>query len=109
GLGFDVCSAPSKSQMSAWSGTRYHAIGIYVGGTNSACSQPNLTASWVSAESAAGWHLIPTYVGLQAPGACGCATIKSGQAGAEGTAAANDAVSRAQVIGIGPGNPIYFD
>src|SRR5581483_1923948 len=109
GLGFDVCSAPSQTQMTAWSSTRYHAIGIYLGGVNSACSQPNLTPGWVSNESAAGWHMIPTYVGLQAPGACGCSTIKSGQASAEGTAAASDAVARAQALGIGAGNPIYYD
>ena len=109
GLGFDVCSAPSTSQMSAWSSTKYHAIGVYVGGTNSACSQPNLTAAWVTKESAAGWHLIPTYVGLQAPGACGCSTINSATAGAEGTAAANDAISRSQTLGLGTGNPIYYD
>jgi hypothetical protein len=75
-----------------------------------ACSQPNLTAGWVSAESAAGWHLIPTYVGLQAPSnSCGCAAINPGRATAEGAAAANDAVNRALAVGIGPGNPIYFD
>jgi hypothetical protein len=75
-----------------------------------ACSQPNLTAGWVSAESAAGWHLIPTYVGLQAPSnSCSCAAINPGRATAEGAAAANDAVNRALAVGIGPGNPIYFD
>lgn len=113
GLGFDVCSAPSVSEMSAWRNTKYHAVGIYLGGANSACSQPNLTSSWVSKESAAGWHLIPTYVGLQAPGpgaSCSsCATIKSTRAGSEGTAAANDAVASAQSIGLGSGNPIYYD
>jgi hypothetical protein len=111
GLGFDACSAPSTSAMSAWGSSPYRAIGVYIGGANSACSQPNLTAAWVSAETAAGWHLIPTYVGLQAPGACGCARISlnAGQAAAQGSAAASDAVTRAQAVGIGPGNPIYDD
>lgn len=108
GLGFDVCAAPSKSQMSAWSSTRYHAIGIYVGGVNSACSQPNLTASWVSTESAAGWRLIPTYVGLQGPGGC-CRQIDPAKAKAQGAAAAKDAMARSEALGIGSGNPIYFD
>jgi hypothetical protein len=110
GLGFDPCSAPSSVQMSAWEESPYHAVGIYIGGSNMACSQPSLTAGWVNAESAAGWHMIPTYVGLQAPNnSCGCAGINPGRATAEGAAAANDAVNRALAIGIGPGNPIYFD
>lgn len=75
-----------------------------------ACAQPNLTPSWLSAESAAGWHFIPTYVGLQAPhNGCGCAAISPSQASLEGAAAASDAVVQAGAVGIGPGNPIYFD
>jgi hypothetical protein len=110
GLGFDACSAPSTSRMSAWEESPYRAVGIYIGGANMACAQPSLTAGWVSTESAAGWHLIPTYVGLQAPNnSCGCAGINPGRATAEGAAAANDAVNRALSVGIGPGNPIYFD
>jgi hypothetical protein len=110
GLGFDACSAPSATRMSAWEESPYRAVGIYIGGANMACSQANLTAGWVSDESAAGWHLIPTYVGLQAPSnSCGCAAINPGRATAEGAAAANDAVNRALAVGIGPGNPIYFD
>src|SRR5205823_1548680 len=86
GTGFDVCATPSPSRMSAWSSS-YHAVGVYIGGTNMACSQPNLTASWVSQESAAGWHLIPIYVGLQAPqNDCGCAGISPSRASSQGQA-----------------------
>ena len=96
--------------MSAWDGSPFRAVGIYMGGANMACSQPNLSAAWVSNESNAGWHLIPIYVGLQAPSnSCGCASIASADAAAEGTAAAADAVTQAQALGIGAGNPIYFD
>lgn len=110
GLGFDACSAPSTGHMSAWTSSSYRAVGVYIGGTNMACSQSNLNSGWVSTESAAGWHLVPTYVGLQAPSnGCGCASINPGQASAEGSAAASDAVSRAQAIGIGSGSPIYYD
>jgi Rv2525c-like, glycoside hydrolase-like domain len=111
GLGFDACATPSARTMSAWSVSPYRAIGVYIGGVNRACSQPNLTPSWVSTEVAAGWHLIPTYVGLQSPtSSCSsCAKLSSNQATAQGTAAASDAVSRAQSVAIGPGNPIYFD
>ena len=110
GLGFDACSAPSMGTMSAWASSPYHAVGIYIGGTNVACSQPNLSAAWVSQETAAGWHLIPTYVGLQAGSACsGCGTINPRSAASEGSAAASDAVTQAGALGIAPGNPIYYD
>jgi hypothetical protein len=110
GLGFDACSAPSAARMAAWSASPYHAVGIYIGGANMACAQPNLTAEWVSGVSAAGWHLIPTYVGLQAPhNSCRCAAISPGRASVEGAAAATDAVNQAAAVAIGPGNPIYFD
>jgi hypothetical protein len=110
GLGFDACSAPSAATMSAWVSSPYHAVGIYIGGANVACSQPNLSATWVSQEAAAGWHLIPTYVGLQAAGSgCGCATITKAKASSQGSAAASDAVDQASALGIGPGNPIYYD
>jgi hypothetical protein len=77
-----------------------------------ACSQPNLTPTWVSQQSAAGWHLIPIYVGLQAPSnSCGCASISTSTttAASQGAAAAQNAVTDAQAIGLGPGNPIYDD
>jgi hypothetical protein len=96
--------------MSAWSASPYRALGVYIGGANMACSQPNLTASWVGAESAAGWRLVPIYVGLQAPSnSCGCAAISTSAAASQGTAAAQDAVAHAQAVGLGPGNPIYDD
>lgn len=110
GDGFDACSTPSTTQMTAWSASPYRALGVYIGGANMACSQTNLTSAWVGQEWAAGWHLIPTYVGLQAPSnSCGCAAITPSQATTEGTDAAIDAVTHAQAVGIGTGNPIYFD
>jgi hypothetical protein len=110
GVGFDACSAPSASHMAAWAASPYRAIGVYIGGANMACAQRNLTATWVSEQTAAGWHLIPTYVGLQAPtNSCGCASISPASAAVEGAAAATDAVAQAGALGLGPGNPIYFD
>ena len=110
GLGFDACATPSSSQMSAWGASRYRAIGVYIGGANMACAQPNLNSTWVSSQSAAGWHLIPIYVGLQAPSnSCGCAALSAGRAAAQGTAAAREAVIQAQAVGLGAGNPLYFD
>lgn len=111
GLGFDACAAPSASAMRAWGSSPYRAIGVYIGGINRACSQPNLTAGWVAARIAAGWSLIPTYVGLQAPTTvCGsCAKLTPAAATVQGRAAANDAVADAKAIGLGPGSPIYND
>jgi hypothetical protein len=99
--------------MSAWASSPYRAIGVYIGGANRACSQPNLTSTWVGEQVADGWHLIPTYVGLQAPtSACSsCAKLSSsyGRAAIQGAEAADDAVADAQSVGMGPGSPIYFD
>jgi Domain of unknown function (DUF1906) len=112
-FGFDACAAPSSRAMTAWASSPYRAIGVYIGGRNRACSQPNLTSSWVGAQVAAGWALIPTYVGLQSPtsGCTSCAKLSTstGRATAQGTAAAEDAVADAQSVGMGPGSPIYFD
>ena len=97
--------------MAAWAASPYRAIGVYIGGDNRGCSQPNLTSSWVSAQTAAGWHLIPTYVGLQAPtSSCSsCAKLTASRATAQGEEAAVDAVAQAAAVAIGPGSPIYFD
>jgi hypothetical protein len=111
GLGFDACAAPSARTMAAWTSSPYRGIGVYIGGSNRACSQPNLTSAWVGEQVAAGWHLIPTYVGPQAPtSACSsCAKLSSSKASVQGAEAADDAVADAQAVGIGPGSPIYFD
>lgn len=111
GLGFDACAAPSRQAMKSWLTSPYRAVGVYIGGLNRACAQPNLTATWVAEQVAAGWHLIPTYVGLQAPtSACGsCAKLSVAKAAKQGTEAAADAVADAQAIGMGTGSPIYFD
>ena len=111
GLGFDACTAPSSRSMAAWGDSPYRAIGVYIGGSNRGCSQPNLTSSWVGAQTAAGWHLIPTYVGLQAPtSSCSsCAKLSPSRATAQGEEAAVDAVAQAAAVAMGPGSPIYFD
>ncbi len=112
GYGFDACTAPSSRSMRAWrESSPFEAIGVYIGGRNRGCTQPNLTAGWVGEQVAIGWHLIPLYVGLQAPtSSCtSCADLDSSFAAAEGEAEAEDAVADAAAIGIGPGSPIYHD
>jgi hypothetical protein len=49
GYGFDACTAPSSAAMNAWLQSPYRAVGIYFGGNNRACTQPNLTAAWPAA------------------------------------------------------------
>lgn len=111
GLGFDACATPSSRTMSAWSASPYRSLGVYIGGVNRACAQPNLTPRWTATEVAAGWHPIPLYVGLQAPtsGCGGCAKLSISRASKEGVEAASEAAEDAAEAGIGPGNPIYFD
>jgi hypothetical protein len=104
GQGFDACTAPSSANMAAWKAdSPYAAIGIYIGGADRGCSQPNLTASWVSQQSTAGWAFIPIYVGPQAE--YGQLTSPASQ----GTAAADDAASDAESLGIEPGATLYYD
>ena len=111
GPGFDTCTAPSLKALSAWLASPFRAVGIYVGGANRACADGNLSASWVASATAGGWSLFPLYVGLQAP----CVSDKTlrridpASAAAQGTAAATDAAARAQLFGLGPGVPLYFD
>jgi Domain of unknown function (DUF1906) len=104
GSGFDACTAPSSATMSAWkSGSSYTAIGIYIGGSEAACAQPNLTAAWVAQQAAAGWHFLPIYVGPQA------SLSQLTSPAAQGTSAADDAISQAAARGFGPGNVLYYD
>jgi len=111
GRGFDACTAPSSSQMQAWLSSPYRAIGVYIGGVSRACSQPNLTATWVSAQVSAGWHLISIHVGLQAPctGFSNRVSTDPTTAASQGRSAASDAVSKAQALGIPPGSVLYND
>src|SRR5580704_17118457 len=62
GEGFDACAAPSAAYLSAWhSKSPYGAVGIYIGGAERACAQPNLTAAWVAQQATAGWRFMPIY------------------------------------------------
>ena len=106
GRAFDTCTAPSRSVMQTWwNDTPYAGIGIYIGGSDAACAQPNLTPAWLRNTTAQGWHFIPLYVGPQAAFGELSATSSAGQ----GTAAATDAAHQAQRLGFGPKSPIYYD
>ena len=104
GPGFDACTAPGVAQMQTWMRlSPYRAVGIYIGGSDRACAQPNLTSSWVTQLQQEGWHFIPIYVGPQA--SFGELTSAASQA----ISAAQDAASQARQLGFGPGTPIYYD
>lgn len=104
GVGFDACTAPSAAYMKAWRAhSPYRAIGVYIGGADRACAQPNLTAAWLRNEAAAGWHFLPLYVGPQAEFGELSAPAKQGRA------VASDAVMQAERLGFGPRTPIYYD
>lgn len=111
GLGIDTCAAPSLKTMNAWKSSRFRAAGIYIGGSQRACGDGNLSASWVTSVSAAGWGLIPIYVGLQAPCVTnrGPRTISPSSASSQGAAAATDAVAKARHFAIAPGRTLYYD
>ncbi len=51
GYAFDACTAPSAATMKAWTASPYDGVGVYVGGVNRSCAQPNLTSAWVSTVS----------------------------------------------------------
>ncbi len=97
--------------MTDWLASPYRAVGIYIGGVNRACAQPNLTAGWIRQIQQAGWHYFPLYAGLQATCvlAGGDALINPKRAAAEGKAAAIDAVNQARSLGIPHGTPIIYD
>lgn len=103
GDGFDACAAPSDAAMAAWtSGSSYRAIGVYFGGAHRACSQPNLTSSWLTTQKGRGWHFIPIYVGTQA-------SSLGSTAASKGTSEASDAASAAGSLGIATGSVLYDD
>ncbi|MET9443108.1 glycoside hydrolase domain-containing protein [Streptomyces sp. NPDC006610] len=111
GRAFDACTAPSLAAMKAWNTGFYGAAAVYIGGKNRGCAQPNLTASWVKSVNAAGWKLIPLYVGAQPP----CQASRNPErftastAAAVGASNANDAVAKAAALGMKPGSPIYLN
>jgi hypothetical protein len=111
GLGFDTCTVPSASTMTAWLASPYRLVATYLGGVNWACSYGNFTASWVSRVAAEGWRFMPLWVGRQAPcsDGFGLASIDPSRAAAQGRAEASSAVAAARAFRFGRSTPIYFD
>jgi hypothetical protein len=112
-LGFDACAAPSTSTMNAWRSSPYKSVGIYIGGANRGCAQPNLNSSWVSNVTGQGWKLLPIWVGPQAS----CTTLGSttkitadpSQAYNQGASQGFAAADAAQALGFTWLAPVYYD
>lgn len=74
GYAFDARCAPTQAEMDAWLTTSpFWGAGIYIGGSTVSCGttatdpgQPHLDATWVARQRAAGWRLLPIWVGPQA-------------------------------------------
>ncbi|HEU4946743.1 MAG TPA: glycoside hydrolase domain-containing protein [Kribbella sp.] len=111
GLAFDTCTAPTVAQLTAWKASPYRGVGIYIGGANRSCAQPQLTSSWVTTVSRLGWRLIPIYMGPQAPCTfrANAVKISASTAATQGRNAAADAVAKAKALGIVGGSAIYGD
>lgn len=114
GKGFDKCAIGSVSQMQAWwTSTPWSWANVYIGGTNRACGQSGLTASWVRSVFAQGWRLVPTWVGLQAPGSSctGCSKMSTSATTArqQGINEANAAADAVAALGFPAPTIIYFD
>ncbi|MBU2667508.1 DUF1906 domain-containing protein [Actinoplanes bogorensis] len=113
GYAFDACTAPPSASMKAWKASSpYKAIGIYIGGVNRGCAQPQLTNAWVKEQVQAGWKLLPLYVGPQAT----CTTIGPGRtsidnahADTQGRLTAQDAIVQATALGLARDSVIIYD
>ena len=109
--GFDKCSAGTVAQMSTWwINSPYFDANIYIGGVARGCSQPNLTASWVTSIFGQGWRLIPTWVGPQAPCSTFTSKISTNTTTAfnQGVTEAASAISAANGLGLST-SIVYYD
>jgi hypothetical protein len=110
GEGFDACTAPAISTMNAWrSASPYRTVGVYIGGSARGCAQPNLTSDYLRSLATTGWSALPIYVGRQASCSTFTSKITPGAEAQQATEAAQDAVARAQALGLGTGSDIYYD
>lgn len=113
GFAFDTCAAPSVAAMRAWKRSTYSGVAVYIGGSNRACGDGNLSASWVdSVVNGQHWRLLPIYVGLQAP--CSGSrfarvSYSPATAYSQGLADAADAVGDARRFGLAAGTGVYAD
>ncbi len=116
GPGFDTCSAPSSSVLTAWWGASpYRWFGTYLGGEAAgSCSGADLTASWVEGVVSKGWGFLPIWSGLQSPCASASNIIhrmssNASTSSGQGISDADQAMAIAAGLGLSSGVPIFFD
>jgi hypothetical protein len=113
--GFDVCEAPTVAQMQNWkTNSPYGWTIIYLGGSQRACPQNQLSSAWVSQVFAQGWRVVPTWVGPQSPTTtcAGCGdriSTNSTTARQQGRDQAVLAANAAANIGLPVPSIIYYD
>jgi photosystem II stability/assembly factor-like uncharacterized protein len=57
-LGFDKCEILGEDEMQyLWSGWSYQDAGVYIGGINHRCEEPD--SDWIAAVEGEGWGIIP--------------------------------------------------
>ncbi|MBS2937988.1 DUF1906 domain-containing protein [Nocardioides sp. J2M5] len=124
GYAFDARCAPTQDQMDAWlASSPFWGAGIYIGGSSMSCrttttdpGQPHLDATWVSRQRAAGWRLLPIWVGPQASCSSGYTDVIDATpagdyaaADARGRAEAVAAVARARELGLPRRSTLWYD
>jgi hypothetical protein len=126
GLGFDTCTAPDQATMDELrTQSPYWGVGVYIGGENRSCAQPELTRDWVTTQHHKGWHIFPLWVGLQAP-ILGRGTsherrcidgtrlrtpmsTDNATARRQGVSAATRAIAHAKDLGMAKGSTLFLD
>jgi hypothetical protein len=113
--GFDTCQDPSVAAARAWwTNTPWSWIGLYIGGSEMACSQPNLSASYLNTLHSIGWRFNFIWVGPQAPCSGFGVTFSSNTTTAYSQGKAEARAARSKLISLGitnsaQGTPITFD
>jgi len=118
GYAFDACTAPTQAAMDAWrTSSPFWGIGVYVGGANRRCDQPNLDNAWVVTQIRRGWRVLPLWVGPQAS----CSTRQFSAlvdpqpardyaaARRQGVQEADRAVDTAQALGFAKHTTLWYD
>ncbi|MDR7254335.1 hypothetical protein J2X46_003328 [Nocardioides sp. BE266] len=124
GYAFDARCAPTQEQMDAWlTSSPFWGVGVYIGGSTLSCrptptdpGQPHLDATWVAAQRAHGWRVLPIWVGPQASCQTGYGDLITpdptgayAAADAQGRAEASAAVARAGELGLPSRTTLWYD
>ncbi|MGH3508331.1 MAG: glycoside hydrolase domain-containing protein [Nocardioidaceae bacterium] len=119
GLGFDTCQAPDQTTMDTLRTTSpFWGVGVYIGGAERGCAQPELTATWVRTQAAKKWRIFPIWVARQSQ----CADRQDTedpfthlisrnnlQAKQQGREAASAAVRAASGLAMAKGSTLFLD